>query len=760
MKFVKWFLLSIVAVAVILCLSFFAYLVLFVDPDQYKDRLLARLEQKYGLFVVMSGKLDWQFYPYLGLGVEDVYLSAKADRNPDHKLAELDKVLINVHFLSLLKREIKIDALHLDGLKLHFVVDAEGQANWSRFMASNPSLSQDKTLTDSAVPKDNSNDSNDNNNDSVSNGKAFAIEISKLSLSNAEFVFVNKGRELTYSLRRIYAAATDIAVDKPFPLEIRADFVNQHLGMAVHDMRLSSSIFYDTAGSKLRLNDLKLSLSLLYESMLVQPLDLVFTSQLTYDLNQRLVNLINARLAFADSVLRSELAVRFDEQLSYQGPISLGPLRPRKTLAWFRAADQMRFPEKTLQFASLHTEVSGNLKQMSLSNMLVIFDKARLTGDLTYSFADTKGIKANLNLSDLNLDAYFPPQKKAKKQKTKQRKVKQQEVKQQEVKQETDAVGESSESDRLEHAARQSEEPEALYTNKPVLPLDLLKAYDADIHLYIDNLVYNRVNAHHLDMELVLQQGKLDLNKLNAEMFEGTVKLRGLADFNQTSPELTLVHEFTGINSALVAALLDQPLFAGKLFASGKYSTQGNSLTDWFGHLNGTAEISMTDGVLLDINTDKLACEAVAFINSNKFANNLASAHTRFTDFKAGFLITDGLVENKNLVLTTEHTQVTGEGSIDLLQQQFAYELALQLTGNTQACTLEAQLGEIKLNEIKLPVHCSGHFKDAPAKFCSINRDKLADQLKDVLSEALNQKLNQNCKFMQLNTRILTMTCS
>ena len=98
------------------------------DPNDYKDEIQQLARDKANLELQLKGDIGWSLFPWLGLELTDATL-ASAD-TPDQPLANLRLLGLSVRMLPLLRREVQMSDIRVDGLDLTLQRDDKGRGNW------------------------------------------------------------------------------------------------------------------------------------------------------------------------------------------------------------------------------------------------------------------------------------------------------------------------------------------------------------------------------------------------------------------------------------------------------------------------------------------------------------------------------------------------------------------------------------------------------------------------------------------------------
>jgi AsmA protein len=103
---------------------------LVVDPNDYKDDIAAAVEAKTGRQLVMDGDLGLSVFPWLALDIGPTRL-ANAPGFSDRPFAAVKQVSVRIKLLPLLRRQIEMDTVILDGLQVSLETRADGSTNWA-----------------------------------------------------------------------------------------------------------------------------------------------------------------------------------------------------------------------------------------------------------------------------------------------------------------------------------------------------------------------------------------------------------------------------------------------------------------------------------------------------------------------------------------------------------------------------------------------------------------------------------------------------
>ncbi|MFQ5756685.1 MAG: AsmA family protein [Acidiferrobacterales bacterium] len=103
---------------------------LLIDPNDYKDEIILAVKDRTGRELRIEGDLKLSLFPWLGLETGAVEL-ANAPGFGQQPLARVARAGVRVEVLPLLRKELVVDTILLDGLELNLMKNKAGAANWA-----------------------------------------------------------------------------------------------------------------------------------------------------------------------------------------------------------------------------------------------------------------------------------------------------------------------------------------------------------------------------------------------------------------------------------------------------------------------------------------------------------------------------------------------------------------------------------------------------------------------------------------------------
>ena len=98
------------------------------DPNDYKDEIRQIARDKANLELQLRGDIGWSLFPWLGLELTDATLASA--ETPDKPFADLRMIGLSVRVMPLLRKEVQMSDIRVQGLTLTLNRDKAGKGNW------------------------------------------------------------------------------------------------------------------------------------------------------------------------------------------------------------------------------------------------------------------------------------------------------------------------------------------------------------------------------------------------------------------------------------------------------------------------------------------------------------------------------------------------------------------------------------------------------------------------------------------------------
>ncbi|WP_319784098.1 AsmA family protein [Oceanisphaera sp. IT1-181] len=266
--------------------------------------------------------------------------------------------------------------------------------------------------------------------------------------------------------------------------------------------------------------------------------------------------------------------------------------------------------------------------------------------------------------------------------------------------------------------------------------------------LSADKVLMQGIELEQLDVHIQSKQGKLELNPIQAQLYEGQIEAEAKLDFTEQPTRFSVHQTLTDVNAdTLLSAATSIDYIEGRADVTVDAKGAGFSSEELRKNLTGTANISVADGAVEGVNFAALIRRAHAQIKGLPLPAKEDVEKTDFSALTADFVIGKGMVSTDNLHLASPLLRINGEGKTNLGDESLNVLLNTAVVGS-----IKGQDGE-ELDELKniiLPIRISGTYKDPQYRldlqqvfdvYLSDKADKEVERLKRKLDEKLGDKL-------------------
>ncbi len=104
--------------------------VVFVDPNDYRDDIEKMVEEKTGRELTLSGDLKLSVFPWIALESGPAALGDAPGFGPE-PFVSIRQARVGVRLLPLLSGKVEVGNVRLDGARIRLITDEKGRENWA-----------------------------------------------------------------------------------------------------------------------------------------------------------------------------------------------------------------------------------------------------------------------------------------------------------------------------------------------------------------------------------------------------------------------------------------------------------------------------------------------------------------------------------------------------------------------------------------------------------------------------------------------------
>ncbi|SEC84460.1 AsmA protein [Pseudomonas saponiphila] len=691
------------------------------DPNDYKDEIRQIARDKAHIELTLNGDIGWSLFPWLGLELHDAGVATLA--NPTQPFADLQMLGLSVRVLPLLRREVQMSDVRVEGLNLRLTRNKDGHGNWQDIGKAAPADKQAETPATSTGEASQPGSSPDKSSQPI------RLDIDSLTVNNARVEYNDEQTDKQFTAESIQLSTGPIHEASNTPVKLTAFLASSQPAVRVRT-ELNGELRFDRALQRYQFEDMRLSGEATGDPLQGKTVTFAAQGQLLLDKAANVGQWTGLKVSLNQLRALGELKVNdLDKTPQISGGISIAQF----DLAKFVDSIGQTLPamaEGSLSKVELVSRLQGTPSSLALEDLNLKIDDSSFNGRLAIEDFDKQSLRAQLKADTFNVDRYLPPKSAAANSAATARK----------------AEVQSSEADAIAGAGTTplpNSPTKGAWSTDKLLPVERLSKLDIDADLSFGQLTLDKLPIQNAALKASGQGGLLKLSNLRGELYNGSFEASGNLDVRQSTPQLNLQ---TKINRVPVERILESqgqtPPVKGLVTLNSNLSGNGNSQKALIDSLNGTASFVINNGVLLNANIEQQLCQGIAVLNRKNLTSTPRGKDTPFQELKGNLTLRNGVASNPDLKVRIPGLSVNGNGDIDLRVLGMDYRVGIVVEGDLSdnpdpAC----QVGE-RFTGIELPLRCRGPL-ELGAKACRLDKDGLGQVAAKLAGDRLQQKIDE-----------------
>lgn len=678
---------GLVACIVVVIVAGGAILGALFDPNEYKPEIEQAALENGGIELKINGDIGWSVFPWLGLEVNKIDVNFPGKQ----KLASLNQAQISVRLPALISGQVEMQSIVVDGLQLNLVKEQDGATNWAADIST-----QSTEQTQSAAPEKTESHSN--------SGAAIALNIDSIQITNGLINYLDKTTETEASLSNFNMTSGQVVTNAFFPAQLSFKAVQTVKGeeQITAEANLSAEFFLDLTDQLYKIKGLESELNLGGKPFAGQSVMIKTAANIEANLVQQALSLEELKFSLANLKANGSLAVNNFAAPEINGQLSVAAFDLNQLLLALGQPEVKTTDPEVLKAISFNTELAGPANTVTAKSITLKLDDTSFNGSAAFNLA-TGNFRLNLLGDKLNADRYTPPAQEANETKT------------------------------------ETAKPSEGYPKDPILPIDVLRGLNLDVDLGLTALHVANLDVSNLALQVNARDGLVKLNKIDADLYSGTVRNKVTVDVRKDTPVITSKKTIKGIqvgDMLMAAAKVDQ--LTGELNSSSNITLRGNSVHDFVNSMTGKANFNMKDGEVKGIDMAQTVCQGLNNISSLGVDTQQVDRSTPFANLGASANIKNGVVSNQDLKAALDAMTLSGKGTVNLPKQALNYRLGFMVEKNLfkETCSFPD-----KLEGVEVPIDCKGAFSTPPAELCKPDFGFIKDAIKKEAKAKVEEKI-------------------
>ncbi|MGE4292912.1 MAG: AsmA family protein [Desulfovibrio sp.] len=613
------------------------FVALFVDPNDYKDRITQTVRETTGMELTIDGDLSLHVFPWIGVDTGAIRLG-----NPpgfgDEPFVSLQSSSVSLQVLPLLSGSIKAGQIDVQGLTVNLIRNKDGAANWEAIGGEkDPATSQE---------------SQDSKSGSSS---GLDLSIGGLKVNDANIVFDDLQAGKRYALEGLNLALGEVVPGEPFDMEASLSLqssqpqVKATVGVkAVAALDLEKKIY------ELR----NLDAGVEAEGDVVPGGKTEVTAKaasVLADLTRQIVTTEGLTVSAYGVDVAAELAAsELDAGPKAKGSVAVKPFDLKKLLASLGQTPPETTDPTALTNLSLSLDFDYGPAAAVARNVILSLDGQEITAEASMIAGDVPSYGIKVQAASLDLDPYRAPK--------------------------SEQTAQPAETAPTDSAA----------ANQPLLPESVqeqLRKLRLDAEIKIGRLKVSPAEITNLLVLITARDGLLKVEPASFTCFEGDLKSALSMDVRGTLPNYGLNADLNGLAiGPLLEALQGKESLSGTTNAEAALTVRGNTVDELKQTLNGNLRFDIHDGVFPGVDLAGVMTKAYKSLQAKADGEieTEKDARTQFGLVQGSATITNGLVDNRDLLFKSPFLQGDGEGQVNLPGNSVNYLVVGAILASTE----------------------------------------------------------------------------
>ncbi len=723
-KILKWSVLGLTG----LLLALVVFLLVWIDPNDYRDDITSLVKEQTGLVLKIDGNIGWNFYPALGFSVEKLSLATAENEKP---LASVGKVVVSVELLPLFSKQVHVRTLYVDQASANLVVDSYGKANWDALTAAG------STPAEEPAPE------------AESGGTPLAVSVPKIVITNTTVEYEDQTVNFYVITKIKELVVEDVSLDKEFPLHLVAKISTNNNIDVDFDLRTFIALNLDAQQYNVRGFDFKATIA----GILEKPFNVAVGADVAADMAAQKINVsrlavqtdgvtlpgmqsfgatlsgpIAADLAADTAVVgplvfdalgvKGALAINAREltkELAYTGTLDVQPFNAKNLMRTLGMTAPATTDPMAMTKIALKTNIDGTLKRAMLDKLDITLDDSHIRGNAGVTDLATTALAFNLALDSLDADRYLPPPPP------------------------TPAAATAA---TPAPAATTATTATPAGKPEPLLPMDTLRSLNIDGKFTAGKITAAQLAMTQLVAAVKAKNGDIRLDPFNAGVLDGTLRGSVQVDARGSEPRIVSKLVLDRIEvGGLVKRFSGKDLFQGKISLNLDADATGNDIDTLMKKTIGSLDMNFTNATLKGMNltnelnnalTQQLGAFSMLIPDYQQKLPKEMAQDTVFSTLAAKAKLKDGIAEIPALNAAVKDGAIKGGGTFNIVTMDFDYTLGMT----------SSKLDDNKyFAGSEFPVRCKGNISGSPASWCKPDGKAIGDMLKKAAGKAATDRV-------------------
>ncbi|WP_320005886.1 AsmA family protein [Maridesulfovibrio sp.] len=633
--------------------------VMLINPNDYKAEIEDAVRKQTGRDLVFNGDLELSVFPWIGVKTGGISLS-NAKGFSEKNMFSLKSADVSLKLLPLITGKVELRNIDVVDLQMFLMRNKQGVNNWDDLTSSDKDKQKHKAEKTSSDEK---------------SGLPINLSVGGVNIQNAGIVWDDRKDDVRQAVDDCDITIEGFAPGNPFDFNVHVVLSSTKPEVKA-DINTSGKASFSPDFKQFVVNGLSVVVDAVGQAVPGGKGTINLSGDAAMDMLKGSADISSLVMNAYGLSAEGRLAAKGlnSRSISFSGDMNVPGFNLKETMEQM-GIELNTTDSKALTSVGMNFNYSGSPKSIAIKDLLINLDETKIKGLFSFSNPDRPDIVAQLGIDKINVDSYLPP------------------------------VGEKKAAPKDEKPAAK-EEPKS---GEGLIPVDLLRKLTLKADLNIKHLIAKKANITEVVVRARAKDGVLTVKPASFNLAKGAFTSSAVIDVRGKDPVMSVNAGLTGLDGAdLARQTTGEDKFSGTMSFNSGLSTSGNDMKTVYANLNGDLGFKVLDGYVSGFDLVYLVGDAFSILTGGAWGKR-DSKRTEFGEVSATAKITNGIADNRDLVMKSPLLRAAGAGKLDLNKMVVDYALDAKVVG-----TLEGQGGKSMKDLIGLtvPVTIKGDVAD------------------------------------------------
>ncbi len=633
-------------------LAILAFIATF-DANNYKPQIIEQVENATGRMFTITGDINLSVFPWIGLKVEGVSLGNEKGFK-EKTFASIEQLDVMVNVLPLLKKEVEINTIRLNGLNIYLEVAKNKSNNWSSFsQAPATDEAEQQNVSKKAEPGQEVQKQAITKQENVSPLQSLKIE--GFEFVDAMIHYHDRSSDTKATVSELNLTTSAITFDEPIDVQFGARIENNQPVIDTR-LKLSTQLTLNKGLTKFNLRDFIFTIMAEANEFIPQSEEIEIKTSIDVSMDDQRISLSGLQLSALGTTTLADITVsQFSETPIIQGNIEVQPFNAREVAKRVAVELPPMAKADALQRVAIKTTIKLKGEKFQANDFNLKLDDSTLSGWVRVLNISKQQLRYDLAFDKLNINDYMPPM-------------------------EEPVV---TENESAEEANKNAVAAEAAANEKIELPVEMMRKLDVEGDFKIASLTAKEYQIKQFLMKLKAHKGLIGIKPLSLQMLQGKVNVAIAINVQKTKPlyainlDVNQVQVAPVVNPFLVDVMGDKPLtMKGAVNVKMNIKTVGETINQLKAASKGRIVFDMKRTEVNGFDPEFYMRSSVAkYIDSKGFGLSEAVMGdykprevTVFDEISSTINLAKGKARTNNFLMSSKRVKVTAKGYVDIIK--------------------------------------------------------------------------------------------